>query len=124
MAASSAMMEMPSATSLTSFLPSEEATGSKVSAVSRTLFESEQELILDLSARSSARAICTRFAMSPLIRSTWRMVEAVHSFSPSIISRTSVLARMTARGVFSSWLALVMNCFCRSIARSSGRITE
>ena len=53
-------------------------------------------------------------------RSSCRMVDRVHSVSPPIISSISVLARMTARGVFSSWLALVMNCFWRLAASISG----
>ncbi len=38
-----------------------------------------------------------------------------HSSSSCSIASTSALVEMAVRGVFSSWLALVINCFCASM---------
>lgn len=47
---------------------------------------------------------------------------ASHSFSPISPESISALTPMTATGVFSSWLASEINCFCRRSFSSRGRM--
>ena len=49
-----------------------------------------------------------------LIRSPSARMSSSHSFLPTSDSTMSRLVRMSVNGVFSSWLASVMNCFCFS----------
>ena len=47
-------------------------------------------------------------------------VDLIHGLSPVSISSSSMFVEITVSGVFSSWEALVINCFCCSMLRMVG----
>ena len=49
---------------------------------------------------------------------------SIHFCLPVSISSTRRLVEMTVIGVFSSWLASVMNCFCFSALRTTGSMAR
>ena len=111
---SSPVYSIPSVTSIVSFFPFVRAIALNGSAVSSIASDNENSSILSFVASSSILDKNTSFSVSEVRRATCFLVLLVHSFSPSIISMTSVFASIMVSGVFISWLASVMNRFCFS----------
>ena len=63
---------------------------------------------------SAIRDRVTIWLMSRPIRSPSLRMSSSHSFFPTSDSTMSRLDKIRVRGVVSSWLASVMNCFCLS----------
>lgn len=61
---------------------------------------------------SSKRARYTSLCVISAMRRVWLRISAVHSFSPASASSICASAWITVTGVFSAWLADVMNSFC------------
>ena len=69
---------------------------------------------------SSIRDRVTRELTRSRSFSVWAWAFSIHFWRPVSISWTFRLVAMTVMGVFSSWLASVMNCRCRSTLRTTG----
>ena len=103
----------PSASDVSKFLPFCCAMPlNESTALPTTAATSTSDSCCSALSRSSPRTMVMRSRTSPSRRSTWLSVDCVHSVSPESISVSSVFARMTAIGVFNSWLAFVMNFCC------------
>ena len=100
--------------------PPEAASSVKDSAVSRTasLMGNGSRFRADVS--SSMRDSVTSEFTSDVSFSVWARALSIHFCRPTSISSTFRLVAMTVMGVFSSWLASVMNCFCCSALRTTG----
>ena len=103
-----------SATLISNCFPFVFATERNPSAVSSTASESENDTFSSFVPSSSMRERNTSFSVREVSLAICFLVLCVHSFSPSIISMTSVLASMIVSGVLISWLASVIKRFCFS----------
>ena len=81
-------------------------------------------MVITMAGRSSSRAKATRRLISWVSRVICWWLLCVHSLSPLSSSTISLLALMMAKGVLSSWLALVINSFCRRSALMIGSIAR
>ena len=73
---------------------------------------------------SSMRDRVTREETRLVSFSVWPRALSIHFCFPTSISRTFRLVAMTVMGVFNSWLASVMNCFCRWALRTTGSMAR
>ena len=94
------------------------------SAVSRTASLTGKSSILSGESSSSMRESVTSELTSEVSFSVCAIALSIHFCLPVSISSTLRLVAMTVMGVFSSWLASVMNCFCCCALRTTGSIAR
>ena len=80
--------------------------------------------ILSGESSSSMRESVTSELTSEGSFSVCAIALSIHFCLPVSISSTLRLVAMTVMGVFSSWLASVMNCFCCSALRTTGSMAR
>ena len=118
----SPLMRISGAISTVKRFPSFSATLRKGSELSAATAERSTSVSSD-SFISSSRVSTTKSSISVWSRLICLRVLSVHLLLPPSTSVISVFADMTARGVFSSWLALVMKRFCFSSFSMNGWIS-
>ena len=104
--------------------PCDRACSRKDSAVSVTASLMGKGAIFRGDSSSSMRLRVTREFTSSVSFSVWAWALSIHFCCPTSISSTFRLVAMTVMGVFSSWLASVMNCFCRWALRTTGSMAR